>query len=30
MDKSEYNLKIEELRTAIQGHDFENAVDMGD
>ena len=27
MDKSEYNLKIEELKTAIHAHDFEKAVD---
>ena len=30
MDKSEYNLKIEELKTAIHAHDFEKAVDVAD
>ena len=28
MDKSEYNLKIEELKTAMHAHDFEKAVDV--
>lgn len=30
MDKSEYNLKIEELKTAMRAHDFEKAVDVAD
>lgn len=30
MDKSEYNLKIEELKTAMHAHDFEKAVDVAD
>ena len=30
MDKSEYNLKIEELKTAMHTHDFEKAVDVAD
>lgn len=30
MDKSEYNLKIEELKTAMHAHNFEKAVDVAD
>lgn len=30
MDKSEYNLKIEELKAAMHAHDFEKAVDVAD
>ena len=30
MDKSEYNLKIEELKKAMHAHDFEKAVDVAD
>lgn len=30
MDKSEYNLKIEELKTAMHANDFEKAVDVAD
>ena len=30
MDKSEYNLKMEELKTAMHAHDFEKAVDVAD
>ena len=30
MDKSEYNLKIEELKTAMHAHDLETAVDVTD
>ena len=30
MDKSEYNLNIEELKTAMHAHDFEKAVDVAD
>ena len=30
MDKSEYNLKIEELKTAMHADDFEKAVDVAD
>ena len=30
MDKSEYNLKIEELKAAMHAHDFDKAVDVAD
>lgn len=30
MDKSEYNLKIEELKATMHAHDFEKAVDVAD
>ena len=30
MDKSEYNLKLDELITAMHAHDFEKAVDVAD
>lgn len=30
MVKAEYNLKIEELKTAMHAHDFEKAVDVAD